>query len=233
MRAIAPHRNAAVWLFKSPTRSVTTALAATMLALVLVTGPSFPAVAQPPAANANTEARKLANLLIKNALISVNQGNLTGNYTVLRDLASPGFRERNSASDLGSIFANLRQKKIDLSPIVLLDPVITQSKFAKEQNQLRLAGYFPSEPVQIKFDLIFQMANPGGWMIHGVSIGTEAVEAQSLNETEETTNRTSAASPEQSSKVRQVNAISPAPTASAPTGSRVIPAVSGPVRTKR
>ena len=67
--------------------------------------------AQQPASNVNTEARKLAQLLIKNALISVNQGNLTGNYTVLRDLASPGFRERNSASDLGSIFANLRKQK--------------------------------------------------------------------------------------------------------------------------
>ena len=141
MRTNRTLRNPAVWSLKSPTRSVTTALAATILTLVLVTGPSFPVVAQQPAANSNAETRKLAHLLIKNALISVNQGNLTGNYTVLRDLASPGFRERNSASDLGSIFANLRQQKIDLSPIVLIDPVITQSKFIKEQNQLRLAGY--------------------------------------------------------------------------------------------
>ena len=73
------------------------------------------------------------------------------------------------------------------------------------------------------------MANPGGWMIHGVSIGTEAVEAQSLNETEEAASRTPAAAQEQSSKVRPVNASSPAPTASAPTGSRIIPAASGPV----
>ena len=136
-------------------------------------------------ANANVDARKLASLLIKNALISVNQGNLTGNYTVLRDLASPGFRERNSAADLAKIFAGLREQKIDLSPIVLLDPVITQSKFNKEQQQLRMAGFFPSAPEQVKFDLTFQMINPGGWMIHTVSVGTAPVETQVSVEQEE------------------------------------------------
>ena len=135
--------------------------------------------------NANLDARKLASLLIKNALISVNQGNLTGNYTVLRDLASPGFRERNSAADLAKIFAGLREQKIDLSPIVLLDPVITQSKFNKEQQQLRMAGFFPSAPEQVKFDLTFQMINPGGWMIHTVSVGTAPVETQVSVEQEE------------------------------------------------
>ena len=136
-------------------------------------------------ATANVDARKLASLLIKNALISVNQGNLTGNYTVLRDLASPGFRERNSAADLAKIFAGLREQKIDLSPIVLLDPVITQSKFNKEQQQLRMAGFFPSAPEQVKFDLTFQMINPGGWMIHTVSVGTAPVETQVSVEQEE------------------------------------------------
>jgi len=223
MQTNQPRSIAATRLFGTPTRSVTTVVAAMILILGLVVGASIPAVAQQAQAPSNTEARKLAHLLIKNALISVNQGNLTGNYTVLRDLASPGFRERNSASDLGTIFANLRQSKIDLSPIVLLDPVITQSNFSKEQNQLRLAGYFPSEPMQIKFDLIFQMANPGGWMIHGVSIGTVAAEGQSRNETEETVSRSPASAEPNAAKVRPVNAINPEPESSPPR-SRMIPA---------
>ena len=223
MNATRPNRTEAPWLFSRPTRSMTTTLAATIVTLAMLAGPSFPAKAQQAPAPSSTETRKLAHLLIKNALISVNQGNLTGNYTVLRDLASPGFRGRNSASDLGTIFANLRQQKIDLSPIVLLDPVITQSKFDKEQNQLRLAGYFPSQPVQIKFDLVFQMANPGGWMIHGVSIGTESAEAQARTETEETARSTPAAAQEQSSKVRPVNASQTEPESSPPR-TRIIPA---------
>ena len=111
------------------------------------------------------------------------------------------------------------------------DPVITLSKFDKQQNQLRLAGYFPSEPLQIKFDLIFQMANPGGWMIHGVSIGTVAAEGQSRNETEETVSR-SPAEPN-AAKVRPVNAVNPEPESSTPR-SRMIPASAPvPVRPKK
>ena len=165
--------------YQLPIRSILAPFVTAFLGLLLFAGSSSLARAEAPPVKLTGESRNLANLLIKNALISVNQGNLTGNYTVLRDLASPGFRQLNTASDLGVIFGNLRQQKIDLSPIVLLEPVITAAKFSKEQQQLRFKGYFPSEPVQIQFELIFQAANPGGWMIHGVSIGTATVEAQS------------------------------------------------------
>ena len=166
-------------LNRMPVCPVLAPVVSALLTLMLLAGSSSPVWAEAPPVKLTGESRNLANLLIKNALISVNQGNLTGNYTVLRDLASPGFRQLNTASDLGVIFGNLRQQKIDLSPIVLLEPVITAAKFSKEQQQLRFKGYFPSEPVQIQFELIFQAANPGGWMIHGVSIGTATVEAQS------------------------------------------------------
>src|SRR5437016_5736212 len=52
-------------------------------------------VAPSAAAVSQDTQRTAAIILVKNALLAVNQGNLTGNYTVLRDLASPGFRERN------------------------------------------------------------------------------------------------------------------------------------------
>ncbi len=204
----------------------------TVLALTgwLMLESASPVFAQTPSARLSTESRNLANLLIKNALISVNQGNLTGNYTVLRDLASPGFRQLNTASDLGVIFSNLRKQKIDLSPIVLLEPVITEAKFAKEQQQLRFKGYFPSEPVQVQFELIFQMANPGGWMIHGISIGTATVEAKSRLEeevAEEAMDETPAAATPPRSAIRPASAGKAGPPIS-PTGNRSTPAAASP-----
>ncbi len=164
-------------------RSVQTSVMAVLLATVLLVGASAPVMAQEeaaaPAKGMTAESRKLATLLIKNTLVAVNQANLTGNYTVLRDLSTPGFRQLNSAADLGTIFANLRQNKIDLSPIVLMEPVITAAKFSQEQKQLRLKGHFPSEPVQIEFELIFQQANPAGWVVHGISVGTTKAGAAS------------------------------------------------------
>ncbi|MEO8493924.1 MAG: hypothetical protein ABI614_02560 [Planctomycetota bacterium] len=61
-------------------------------------------------------------MLIRNTLTAVNHGNITGNYTVLRDLSGDGFRKLNTAANLGATFANLRQQQLDLSPILVIEP---------------------------------------------------------------------------------------------------------------
>src|SRR5215468_9312136 len=43
-------------------------------------------------------------ILIRTTLLSLNDAMRTGNYTVFRDLASPSFREANSAGRLYQIF---------------------------------------------------------------------------------------------------------------------------------
>ncbi|XUJ36695.1 hypothetical protein ACQ5SK_19580 [Bradyrhizobium japonicum] len=43
--------------------------------------------------------------LIRSTLLSLNDANRTGNYTVLRDLAAPDFQARNAAADLGLNFS--------------------------------------------------------------------------------------------------------------------------------
>ena len=134
--------------------------------------PAFLAMAQAPtdprAAQQDSE-RTAAIILAKNTLLAVNQGNLTGNYTVLRDLASPAFRERNSAADLATIFQNIRRQKIDLSPIVVLDPVMSPPRVGAD-GQITLEGYFATQQIRINFQLVYLKANSNGWMIHGVSL---------------------------------------------------------------
>ena len=71
--------------------------------------PSVAPVAAAPVPVAQPDAqRTMTIILVKNALLAVNQGNLTGNYTVLRDLASPGLASHQSTSrpaDQGDVFA--------------------------------------------------------------------------------------------------------------------------------
>ena len=45
--------------------------------------------------------------MLRSTLIAVDQGNKTGNYTVVRDLGTPGFREANTPAKLGLVFAPL------------------------------------------------------------------------------------------------------------------------------
>lgn len=125
---------------------------------------------------------EIQEMLIKNAITAVNQGNLTGNYTVLRDLGGPSFREKNSDARLATIFQKLREQKADLSPILVLQPVYTERPVIDQSGELNLIGFFPTQPLQIHFRLAFQHVG-NGWMIDTVSITTGAPRQQPAPQT--------------------------------------------------
>jgi hypothetical protein len=52
--------------------------------------------------------------LIRSTLLTLNDANRSGNYTVLRDLAAPDFQARNNAAELAQIFSDLRRRNFDL-----------------------------------------------------------------------------------------------------------------------
>ena len=54
-------------------------------------------------------------ILIRSTRLSLNDAMETGNYTVLRDLATPSFREANSAGRLYQIFASLEAQHVSLA----------------------------------------------------------------------------------------------------------------------
>ena len=106
--------------------------------------------------------------LIKNALTAVNHANLTGNYTVLRDLGSDRFRKRNSASDLSITFLDFRQKKIDFSAILALEPQVNQRP-VECQGRVEARGFFPTRPASVHFVVFFQRVE-AGWLIDEIAI---------------------------------------------------------------
>jgi hypothetical protein len=63
--------------------------------------------------------------LIRSTLLTLNDANQSGNYTVLRDLAAPDFQARNTAADLSQIFSDLRRRNVDLYGAALLAPQLT------------------------------------------------------------------------------------------------------------
>lgn len=124
----------------------------------------------PPAKNMPIPLEQ-ALYLIRSALLTLNDANRSGNYTVLRDLAAPDFQARNSAADLAQVFANLRQRRVDLHAAALLAPQFAAAPTIDDKGMLRLTGHFPTQPQQINFDLMFQ--NVGGeWRLFGISIAT-------------------------------------------------------------
>jgi hypothetical protein len=147
--------------------------------IVTLAGSATIAAQQPPA-----QATKPANIdrngvlmLIRSAILALDQANKTGNYTVLRDLGSPGF-QANTAARLAEIFATQRNDKTDLSGVAVIDPQLTLLPEIDQNGMMRMAGFFPSVPSQVNFDLLYAPVD-GQWRIFGISlkIGSSAPSA--------------------------------------------------------
>jgi hypothetical protein len=107
-------------------------------------------------------------ILIRSSLLAVDQANKTGNYTVLRDIGAPGFQS-NSAARLGEIFAKLRNDNLDLSGVAVIDPQLNLLPQIESNGLMHMAGFFPSVPSQVNFDLLFAPVN-GQWRLFGISV---------------------------------------------------------------
>ena len=114
--------------------------------------------------------------LIKSTIMALQHANQTGNYSVLRDLGTPVFRERFDLAQLTAIFSNLRSRSVNLSPVLFLAPNLTKQPELTEGNQLRIVGDFPTQPLKIQYEMLFLQID-GVWRIDGLAI--DAVPQQS------------------------------------------------------
>lgn len=108
-------------------------------------------------------------ILVASALLALDHANKTGNYTVLRDLGSPNFQAGNTAARLAEIFAPQRQQRLDLAGIVLLDPQLTLLPQIEPNGMLHMAGFFPSVPTQVNFEMLWEPVNRE-WRLYGLSV---------------------------------------------------------------
>jgi hypothetical protein len=136
--------------------------------------------ARPKPAPAKPAAKPQQNLpvsleqalyLIRSTLLTLNDANRSGNYSVLRDLAAPSFQAKNSPADLAQIFADLRNRHFDLFAVALAAPQLSTPPHLENNGMLRLTGYFPTRPLQINFDLLFENV-AGQWRLFGISVQT-------------------------------------------------------------
>jgi outer membrane biosynthesis protein TonB len=114
-------------------------------------------------------------MLINSSLIALNQANATGNYSVLREMAAPGFQQANSAAKLSQAFKELRSRNLDLTPVLLFQPKLYQRPAMSDKGMIRVTGYFPTSPERVNFDLIFQPVH-GKWRLYGIAANTQRVQ---------------------------------------------------------
>jgi hypothetical protein len=130
------------------------------------------AVAQPAGSQTGQPIqidRNGALILIRSTLIALDHADRTGNYTVLRDLGAPGFQTANTAARLSEIFANLRAQNADLSGVAVIEPQLTVLPTTVQGGLMRMAGVFPSVPLQVNFEMLFAPVE-GRWRLFGIAV---------------------------------------------------------------
>ena len=114
--------------------------------------------------------------LVRSTVLAVHHANITGNYTVLRDLGDNYFRTVNTAVRLGEIFSKIRLSDLDLAKTVLFDPFMTKKPVISPNKVLLIEGYFPTEPLGVVFKMGFRHEF-GRWRIFSLSIGAQPLES--------------------------------------------------------
>jgi hypothetical protein len=161
-------------LLVAPLLAATLALAVTRATMAQSDKPAAPPQQQQPQLPVSAEQ---ALYLIRSTLLTLNDANRSGNYSVLRDLAAPEFQAKNTAADLALGFTDLRRRNFDLFSVALAAPQLSTPPYLDPNKMLRLTGFFPTRPLQINFDLTFQ--NVGNqWRPFGISVATPQVPAE-------------------------------------------------------
>src|SRR5450631_596972 len=102
----------------------------------------------------------LQEILIKTALLTFNDANLTGNYAVMHAKMAKPFRDKFGADALKEAFKVFAGGHIDL---IAAKPIVPTSE-AKFNNNglLMLRGYFDTAPTRLNYELDFAISE-GEW----------------------------------------------------------------------
>lgn len=104
---------------------------------------------------AKVPSAQLQEILIKTALLTLNDANLTGNYSVLHARLSKPFREQFTPEQLKEAFKAFAEHKTDWSVIAIKPPVPTAEPVVDKRGALVLRGYFDTSPSRVNYELDF------------------------------------------------------------------------------
>ena len=127
-----------------------------------------PSIDAPPAIRPVPGQLEMSQL-IWSTMITVENANRTGNYSVLRQTGSQAFQIGNPPAQLAQVFSGLRATGLDLSTTLLVPPTYTQAPQVMQDGIFRVQGLFQLRPRAIGFDLYYQWEQ-GRWKIYGIDI---------------------------------------------------------------
>ena len=123
-------------------------------------------------AQSKVPSERVLEALVKVTLLSFNDANVTGNYTVFHAKLSKPFRQQFSPERLEETFKDFARKDIDFDIIAAYKPVYDPEPRVDDEGKLLVRGYFPTEPARVVYDLKF-IPSDGEWKLISINVKTE------------------------------------------------------------
>jgi hypothetical protein len=114
--------------------------------------------------------------LIKVTLLSFNDANVTGNYTVLHAKLSKPFRDQFPPDRLKEVFKAFSDNHIDFDIIAAKPPIATEEPKVSDSGTLSVKGRFDTNP-NVNYDLDFIMSD-GEWKAIKINVRLGKPEGQ-------------------------------------------------------
>jgi hypothetical protein len=107
--------------------------------------------------------------MLKNALMSFNDANTTGNYAVLAARMHPEFRQQVPPERLAQIFVAFRTNKINLAPLLVHKPVYADGPKLDSNGILVANGYFDTRPWRSNFEFAWRREGDK-WLLWKINV---------------------------------------------------------------
>jgi hypothetical protein len=101
-------------------------------------------------------------LLIKTSLLTLNDANVTGNYTVLHAKLAKPFQEQFSPDRLKQAFKTFADQKVDWGVVATKSPIEIGAAQIDQHGRLVLRGHFDTSPNRVTYALDF-IPSEGEW----------------------------------------------------------------------
>lgn len=130
------------------------------------------AFAAPSLAQNRVPSERPLEALVKSSLLSFNDANVTGNFTVFHAKLSKPFRQQFTPERLQETFKSFAEQKIDFDIIAAYKPAYDPAASVNGDGRLIVKGYFPTEPTRVLYDLEF-IPSDGEWKLIRIHVKTE------------------------------------------------------------
>jgi hypothetical protein len=108
------------------------------------------------------------DILIRATLMTFNDANLSGNYSVFMAKASKEFQAQFTAEKMTSAFESFNKNKVDLGDVVTAD-YDSYEKAKLDGNALVLVGVFKTDDLEVKYNLRF-LQNDDAWKVSSINV---------------------------------------------------------------